>query len=279
MASLTTDLDSTTTVLRIDQVSVNYDEVTALSQIDLTLRQGDILAVFGESGSGKSVLFRCLAGLERPSRGRIFIQGQDLYAVSEQKRLGLLRTLGVAHQTGALLKSLSVFENILLPLKECGDVSRGAARQRVNELLQRFEMQESATLYPSQLSRGEVKRVALARALALKPQIVICDDIFSGLSWSAQLKIFDLFKDYSKTRGMSFIFFTPAPEVSIKAGQRLLLLDRGQVIASGRPDEILRLTDPAVERVFHSHLRAFQQDVAVSQRSYGEAPPEQEANP
>lgn len=268
-----------TAVLRVDRVSVEYDGLTALENVDLSLNRGEVVAIFGESSCGKSVLFRCLAGLEEPSRGRIFILDQDLYEASERKRLGLLRHLGVAHQAGALLKSLSVFENILLPLKELGGVSLAAANQRVEELIAQFKLESVTQMFPSQLSLGNVKRVALARALALEPQILVCDDIFLGLTWNDQLKIFDLFADLSSSRGTGIVVLTPAPEVALKVGGRLLILDRGRVVASGQPEEILKLTDPAVDRVFHSHLRAFQDSRVLPKHDNPEPQPEQEALP
>jgi len=260
--------DSTTAALRVEGLSVDYGSLTVLSDIDLVVKPGDIAVVFGESGSGKSVLFRCLAGLEEPSRGRVFILEQDLYGATEQKRLGLLRHLGVTHQTGALLKSLSVFENILLPLKELGGVSLSAARERVAELVERFKLEDSLELFPAQLSLGNVKRVALARALALEPQILVCDDIFLGLTWNDQLTIFDLFADLCQSRGTSVVVLTPAPEVALKIGGRLMILDRGRIIASGPTEAVLQIADPAVERVFHSHLRAFEESRAMTGR-YG----------
>jgi len=277
MTAPSSDLDKTTAVLRVDGVSVDYDGLTALRDAELTVRPGEVTAIFGESGSGKSVLFRCLTGLERPTRGRIYIHDQDLYATTEQKRLGLLRHLGVAHQTGALLKSLSVFENILLPLRELGGVSLNTAQRRVDELVERFKLDDFAHLFPAQLSLGLVKRVALARALALEPQILVCDDIFLGLTWSDQLKIFDLFADLSQSRQTSIVVLTPAPEVALKVGGRLVILDRGRVIASGRPDDIMRLADPAVERVFHSHLRAFEVGAVLPGRHGDRTPSEPEA--
>ena len=264
-------------VLRIERLSVFYGDVEVLSEIDLGAKRGEVVAIFGESGCGKSVLFRTLTGLEPPDQGRVTILGEDLYRVGDRQRIRLLRHLGVAHQAGALLKSLSVSENVLLPLKEVAGLSYAEAGERVEELLDHLQLGAVAKLTPGRLSRGEVKRTALARALALKPEILICDDIFSGLDWGTQLYIFELFEELAKTSGTTVIVLTPAPEVALKIAHRLLILDQGRLIAQGTPAEILEITDPTVDRVFHSHLRAFQSHADLLASNGGTTAPTGEA--
>lgn len=266
-------------VLRIEGLSVFYGDVEVLSEIDLGAKRGEVVVIFGESGCGKSVLFRTLTGLEPPDQGRVTILGEDLYRVGDRQRIRLLRHLGVAHQAGALLKSLSVSENVLLPLKEVAGLSYAEAGERVEELLDHLQLGAVAKLPPGRLSRGEVKRTALARALALKPEILICDDIFSGLDWGTQLYIFELFEELAKTSGTTVIVLTPAPEVALKVAHRLLILDQGRLIAQGTPAEILEITDPTVDRVFHSHLRAFQGHAGLLASNGGTTAPTGEAQP
>jgi ABC-type transporter Mla maintaining outer membrane lipid asymmetry ATPase subunit MlaF len=265
--------------LRIERLSVFYGDVEVLSKIDLGAKRGEVVVIFGESGCGKSVLFRTLTGLEPPDQGRVTILGEDLYRVGDRQRTRLLRHLGVAHQAGALLKSLSVFDNVLLPLKEVASLSYAKAGERVEELLEHLQLGAVAKLLPARLSRGEVKRTALARAMALKPEILICDDIFSGLDWGTQLYIFELFEKLAKTFGKTVIVFTPAPEVALKVAHRLLILDQGRLIAQGTPAEILEITDPTVDRVFHSHLRAFQGRANLLVSNGGTTAPTGEAQP
>ena len=279
MAATSPSPESPPEVLRLERLSVFYGDVEVLSEVDLGAKRGEVVVIFGESGCGKSVLFRTLTGLEPPDLGRVTILGEDLYRVGDRQRVRLLRRLGVAHQGGALLKSLSVFENVLLPLKEVAGFSYAKAGERVEELLGHLQLGAVATLQPGRLSRGEVKRTALARALALKPEILICDDIFSGLDWGTQLYIFELFEELPKRLGTTVIVFTPAPEVALKVAQRLLILDQGRLIAQGTPAEILKITDPAVDKVFHSHLRAFREGAESMASNGGSTAPIGEAQP
>lgn len=238
-----------TVVLKTEDLTIELAKRRALEDIGLTVRKGESIAVCGGSACGKSVLFHAITGLERPTAGRVFILGEDIYRLRGLQLARLLSRVGIVHQGGALLHSLTVLENVKLPLLEGRGVPESVATATALETIEKLKLGPLAGLMPRQLSRGEVVRVTLARAVSVAPELLICDDIFSGLDLGTLQDILALISEIRRETGKTMIIFTPSPDLAVSFGERILVLDDGQAVATGTPDEILRLDHPAIRRM------------------------------
>ncbi|MDX1401932.1 MAG: ATP-binding cassette domain-containing protein, partial [Kiloniellales bacterium] len=211
----------------------------------------------GGGACGKSVLFRVLSGEMLPTTGKVTLLGEDVHRLKGHKGAELLHKVGFAYQGGALLKSLSVLENVALPLLEVERLDWDEAHDRTMKLLSLLGLSQVAELFPHSLSASEVKRTALARALALEPQVVLCDDVFSGLGWRLQDRLFELLLELSDTKNLTVVVFTPAYDVALRFGDRVALLDTGKIIAEGPVEEIKALEDDTIRHILTPTRESF----------------------
>jgi len=246
-------------ILEVENLSVAFGNHYALKEISFVVSAKEIFTVFGSSGCGKSLLFSAIAGLLTPTSGTVRLFGHDLHALSGRQWTQVRRRIGTALYGGALLKSLTVLENIKLPLMEIGGKSDEEAEERAYWLLTRLRLRNLAKLTPKSLSRGEVQRIGLARALALRPEILFCDDVFAGLDWRTREDLVELLEELRQSIGLTVVLFTPLPELCFRVADRLAILDAGKLIALGSPAEIEALKDPVIEDVFLSHVEAMRQ--------------------
>ena len=183
------------------------------------------------------------------------------------------RRIGVAIFGGALIKSLTVLENVLLPLQELGSSRARNEQEWMATLLERLGLEKLRDLRPAELSRGEIQRVGLARALILDPEILICDDIFSGLDWRTRQRLVEFLEELQKSSNLTVVVCTSLPEIGLKAADRMIVLEEGRCVASGTSAEIKQLDDPIIERVLLSHIEAMQSFGAfASATNSGERP-------
>ncbi len=205
--------------------------LTILDGIDLTIPAGEFVAVLGPSGSGKSTLLALMAGLDRPTEGEIFLDGEPIHRLSEDQ-LALLRRrkVGFVFQAFQLLGNQTARENVLLPLELAGDPAPGS---RADELLAQVGLAERGHHYPVQLSGGEQQRVALARAFATRPPVLLADEPTGNLDSATGERILELLSDLRRDAGTTLVLVTHDPAVASRADREIHLLD-GRLVRDER---------------------------------------------
>lgn len=234
-------------VIELHNVRIAFEGHEVLRGIDLSVRNGEILTIMGGSGSGKSVLLKLLAGLIKPNRGKIYIDGTDTVPLPEDEMLSFRRRMGVVFQQAALFDSMSVADNIAYPLREHAMFDGEAIQKRVAELLEIVGLPGIQEKFPAELSGGMRKRVGIARALALKPAIVLYDEPTSGLDPSNAKMISQLIVHVAETFGTTSIVVSHDLYWSLKISARVALIYHGKIIAVGTPAEIQASPVPEVQ--------------------------------
>ena len=206
--------------------------VEALKDISLTIADGEIFGVIGLSGAGKSTLVRCINLLERPTEGEVWIDGQELTALSRGELLRVRRGIGMIFQGFNLLEQRSVLDNVAFPL-EIGGMKKAQAREKAKELLALVGLSEREKAYPSQLSGGQKQRVAIARALSTNPKYLLCDEATSALDPNTTRQILELIRDINKKLGITVVIITHQMSVVKEICSHVAILDGGVVAESG----------------------------------------------
>src|SRR6186997_1139078 len=239
-------------VIKVRDLMVGFGDQIVLDHLSLDVREGEILGLVGGSGAGKSVLLRTIIGLLPKRQGTIEVLGVDLDKATEAERRALERRWGVLFQQGALFSSLTVRENIEFPMRENLSISQ---RLMDEMALAKLEMvgltHEDANKYPAELSGGMTKRVALARALALDPEIVFLDEPTSGLDPIAAGDFDRLIKTLQQTLGLTVFMVTHDLESLTTVCDRVAALADGKIVAIGSMSELLHSEHPWVKAYFH----------------------------
>lgn len=214
--------------------------------IDLAIYQGQITTIIGKSGGGKSVLLKHIIGLMNPDEGRVTIDGQCLAKLSRRDRKLLRRRFSYMFQDSALFDSMTVYENIALPVQERGELQPDEIQERVHARMRELDLGEIDDEYPSQLSGGMKKRVALARALVTDPEVVLFDEPTTGLDPVRKNSVHNMIAEYQQKLGFTAVLIShEIPEV-FYFSQRIAMLHEGRIIYAGTPDELQRISDPVV---------------------------------
>ncbi len=233
-------------MIAIDHVSKTYaskaGDVTAVDDVSLTVADGEIFGILGRSGAGKTTLLRCLAALERPSRGRITIDDVELTALSASDLRKARQKIGMIFQHFNLLAARTVAGNVAFPLEVAG-VAKAERDARVAELLDLVGLADRAAAFPSQLSGGQKQRVGIARALANHPTVLLSDEATSALDPATTEQILDLIKEISTKTGVTVVLITHESEVVRRICDSAVLMEDGRVVEQGAL--IDRLRDPA----------------------------------
>ena len=239
-------------VIRVRGLMVGFGAKLVMDGLDLDILRGEVLGFVGASGSGKSVLTRAILGLVPKRGGSIVVDGRDIDALSEDERGLLEQRWGVLFQQGALFSSLTVKQNVQAPMREHLGVS---PRLRHELAMLKIEMvglpADSADKYPSELSGGMIKRAALARALALDPDILFLDEPTSGLDPIGAGEFDELIATMQKTLGLTVFMVTHDLDSLYSICDRVAALARGKVIAIGPISDLLRSDDPWLKAYFH----------------------------
>ncbi|ATW28026.1 methionine ABC transporter ATP-binding protein [Candidatus Formimonas warabiya] len=213
-------------------------DVTALEDVNLDIRRGEVFGIIGSSGAGKSTLIRCINLLEKPSAGKIEIAGQDITELSGKELILLRRSLGMIFQHFNLLMQQTVADNVAFPL-EIARVPRTEIATRVQELLKLVGLSEKAGAYPAQLSGGQKQRVAIARALANNPKVLLCDEATSALDALTTKSILALLKDINEKLGLTIVLITHQIEVVKEICDRVAVIEKNRIVETGRVVDIL----------------------------------------
>jgi phospholipid/cholesterol/gamma-HCH transport system ATP-binding protein len=225
-------------VIELHAVYVAFDSHEVLRGIDLSVMNGEILTIMGGSGSGKSVLLRLIAGLIKPDRGEIRIDGTDIVPLNEGAMLSFRQRMGVVFQQAALFDSMSVADNIAYPLREHAMLDEASIQPRVAELLDIVGLPGIQEKFPAELSGGMRKRVGIARALAMKPALVLYDEPTSGLDPGNSKLISQLITQVATTFGTTSMVVSHDLYWSLQISTRVALMYGGQIIAVGTPADI-----------------------------------------
>ena len=238
-------------VIDIADLCVSYGERSVLEGVELCVERGEIAVVLGNSGCGKSTLLKTITGLVEPLSGRVEMFGQDSSALSPEERTPLLRRIGVMFQYGALLNSLTVGENIALPLEMHTSLSASLVEEIVRTRLDLVDLGNAYELLPSELSGGMRKRAALARAMAMDPEILFCDEPGAGLDPVTAAGIDRLLLTLNQSLGITLVIVTHELLSIERLDGRLIMLEEGRVVFTGSVDQARSSDHPAVYRFFH----------------------------
>jgi phospholipid/cholesterol/gamma-HCH transport system ATP-binding protein len=238
--------------IRIRGLSKRFDRKVVLNGIDLDLATGESVVVIGGSGSGKSVLLKCILGILKPEAGTIEIDGENVLNMTRRRREEINRQIGMLFQGGALFDSLPVWENVAFALLARHDVERGHARGvAIGKLAQVGLAADVADLFPSELSGGMQKRVGLARAIAAEPKIIFFDEPTTGLDPIMADVINTLIIKTTGEVGASALSITHDMASARKIANRIAMLYQGKIIWDGPVTEIDRSGDPRVDQFIH----------------------------
>ena len=232
-------------MIRMEHLCKTYGEGTAsphpvLHDVNLSVDRGDVFGVIGASGAGKSTLVRCINLLERPTSGKVFIDGQDVTGCAGGDLLRLRSSIGMIFQGFGLFQQRSVLDNVAFPL-ELRRVRRAERIARARELLELVGLPDKEHSYPSQLSGGQQQRVAIARALANSPQILLCDEATSALDTRTTAGILDLLGNVNRELGVTMVMITHSLSVARRACNRVAVIDGGRIVEQGPTEEVLSL--------------------------------------
>ena len=244
------------TAVTVSGVTKAYDGRVVLDAINLDVRVGETLVILGGSGSGKSTLLRLMIGNIRADGGQICIVGadggrQNLCAMPAAELDAYRKSIGVLFQSGALFNSMSVADNVALPLREHTDLPEETIGIMVKIKLELVGLREHADKMPAELSGGMKKRAGLARAIALDPKILFYDEPSAGLDPVTSAEIDQLIIDLNQKLGVTSVVVTHEMDSAFRIADRMVLLDRGKFIISGTPDEMRTSTDPLVRQFVH----------------------------
>jgi len=235
-------------IIRVRDLVKSYGGRVVLDGICLEVEKGKVTAIMGGSGCGKSTLLRHLIGAVRPDSGEIWVKGQDITRFDESQMEAYRKRFGMLFQGGALLNSLSVKDNIALPLREHTRLDEKIIGVMVKMKLELVGLRDFEHLKPAQLSGGMQKRVAMARALALDPEIVFYDEPTSGLDPVVSGVIDQLIKNLSQRMNITSVVVTHDTRSAFKIADKMVVLYRGKVVAEGPPEAIQASPDPLVQQ-------------------------------
>jgi phospholipid/cholesterol/gamma-HCH transport system ATP-binding protein len=238
----------TEAMISLRNLRVSYGEREILHGISFDVMRGETLVILGGSGSGKSTLLRTLVGLERPSSGEIWLKGKNIAAISNEEMDEIRKKIGMSFQGGALFGSMSVGENVALPLREHTKLENPTIEIILRLKLDQVGLAGFENYMPSQLSGGMKKRAAVARALAMDPEILFFDEPSAGLDPIIAAGVDELILDLKKAFHMTIIVVTHELASAFLIADRMVLIDKGNVVAIGTTQEMRASTHPRVRQ-------------------------------
>ncbi|QLI81826.1 ABC transporter ATP-binding protein [Chitinibacter fontanus] len=239
-------------LIEFQNVSFAYGETPVLRDISLQIEAGQLVAIMGGSGSGKTTLLKLIGGQIRAHSGKVLVDGVDVGALSETALYQLRRKLGMLFQFGALFTDLSVFDNVAFPLRERTDLPESMIRDLVLMKLHAVGLRGAAHAMPQELSGGMARRVALARAIALDPQVMLYDEPFTGLDPISLATVGKLIRELNDALGTASIVVTHDVAESLAIVDRVYFLADGQLVAQGSPAEVRASQHPFVQQFINA---------------------------
>jgi len=233
-------------------VTCGYGDRIILEDIDIVVPRGKVIALMGTSGGGKTTVLRLIGRQLLPMKGQVLFDGRDLATLSGDALMAARRRMGMLFQFGALFTDLSVFENVAFPLREHTRLPEAIIRDLVLMKLNAVGLRGARDLMPSQISGGMSRRVALARAIALDPELVLYDEPFAGLDPISMGVSARLIRELNDTMGLTSVVVSHDVDETFLIADHVVLLANGRVVAQGTPDEMRASTDPLVKQFVHA---------------------------
>jgi phospholipid/cholesterol/gamma-HCH transport system ATP-binding protein len=238
-------------IVQVRDLVVRYGERTVLNGVNLDIMKGESLIILGKSGCGKSTLMRHIIGLSRPTSGRILIKGQDIATAEDEERIQILKKMGMLFQSSALFNSMTVGDNVALPLREHTRLEESTIKIMTNMKLGLVGLSGFETFKPAQLSGGMKKRAGLARALAMDPEILFGDEPSAGLDPVVAAGIDKLIVDLKKAFKMTIVIVTHEMASVDIIADRVAMMHEGKVRAVGPVAELKNMDDPVMRQFFN----------------------------
>lgn len=248
-----------TPIIRVENLTAAYEDTVILDRVSFEVGRGEVFVILGGSGCGKSTLLKHMIGLYQPVSGKVFIDGEDIVAAEGYERRRILRKIGVMYQSGALFGSMTLLENVCLPLEEFTDLPSEAMELIALMKLKLVGLSGFGDQMPSELSGGMRKRAAIARAMALDPQILFLDELSAGLDPITSAELDQLVLSLARTLKITFVIVTHELPSIYTVADRVIMLDKRArgIIATGRPEELRDRSDnPWVRQFFNREVEA-----------------------
>lgn len=228
-------------MIQLEHISKSFvtasGTVHAVQDVNLQIGEGEIFGIIGFSGAGKSTLVRCINLLERPTEGRVIVDGEDLTAMDLKKLREVRKKIGMIFQHFNLMRSRTVFQNIAFPLKKSG-LSKAEKEKKIESLLELVGLSDKKDAYPSQLSGGQKQRVAIARALANDPKVLLCDEATSALDPNTTKAILQLLKEINQSMGITVVIITHEMAVIEAVCDRVAIIDKSHIAEIGEVSRV-----------------------------------------
>jgi phospholipid/cholesterol/gamma-HCH transport system ATP-binding protein len=238
-------------LVEIADVHFAYAERPILKGINMAIPRGKVVAIMGGSGSGKTTLLRLIGGQLKPSRGTVKVEGQVVHSLKHDGLYKMRRKMGMLFQFGAMFTDISVFDNVAFPLREQTNLPESIIRDLVLLKLNAVGLRGAHALMPNELSGGMARRVALARAVALDPALIMYDEPFTGLDPISLGVIGNLIRTLNDALGATSVVVTHDIQESVKIIDYIYLTAKGEIVAQGTPKELLESDQPFVHQFFH----------------------------
>jgi phospholipid/cholesterol/gamma-HCH transport system ATP-binding protein len=239
-------------LVELQNLTFGYGERVILDNISLSVPRGKVTALMGASGGGKTTILRLIGGQNKAQSGQLLFDGQDVTPMNQTQIYAARRRMGMLFQFGALFADLSVFENVAFPLREHTDLPDALIRDIVLMKLNAVGLRGARDLMPSEVSGGMARRIALARAIALDPDLVMYDEPFSGLDPISLGTAARLIRQLNDSMGLTSIFVSHEVEQTFAIADHVIILANGKIAAQGTPEQVRKSTDPLVYQYIHA---------------------------
>lgn len=233
-------------MIEVKNISKIFGDRTVLSSASVLFEQGKTNLIIGESGSGKTTLIKCMVGLTGINTGEVLYDGRNFTTMNDKEKKAIRKEIGMLFQGGALFDSLTAEENVMFPMTMFSEMSAEEKRDRAQFCLQRVNLPNAGKLYPSELSGGMKKRVGIARAIAMEPRYLYCDEPNSGLDPRTSILIDNLIKEITYELNITTIVITHDMNSVIEIGDNITFIYKGQVWWKGSKEEILKTENPEI---------------------------------